>query len=308
MSLPLAELYRPTTFDEVVGQDVTVKSLKKILKRGNAKTFLFSGPSGCGKTTLAKICAAEVGCTENAIMSVDAATNTGVDNVREIQDVVKYLPMGSKARAVIIDECHMLSKAAWNSLLMITEKPPKHLYWFFCTTEPGKVIPTIKTRSSAYTLKPVATRELHEVAARVLEAEEIDLNPKILKLVISEAGGSPRQMLSNLEVCLSAKNSKEAAALLESAEASDNTIELCRLLVSGKATWKSAIKIVREMKTENPESVRIVLLNYISAVLLKTESARDAQRLLAIIDAFSAPYNLSEKRAPLLLSLGTVLT
>lgn len=308
MTEPLAEKYRPTSFDDVVGQAVTVKSLKSVLKRGNAKTFLFSGPSGCGKTTLAKICAAQVGCSENAVMSVDAATNTGVDNVREIQEVVKYLPMGSKARAVIIDECHMLSKAAWNSLLMITEKPPKHLYWFFCTTEPAKVIATIKTRSSAYTLKPVSSKDLSAVAERVIDAEGIEISPKVLKLVISEAGGSPRQMLSNLEVCLSAKNTKEAAALLESAEASDHTIELCRLLASGRATWKNAVEIVAEMKTENPESVRIVLLNYVSAVLLKTKSTKEAQRLLAILEAFETPYNISEKRAPLLLSLGRALT
>lgn len=303
-SLPVK--YRPTSFEEVVGHNAILKALEGVLKR-NSHTFLFHGPSGTGKTTLARIVAAEVGCLPEYILEVDAATNTGVENIRDIQETLRYLPMGSSKRAVILDEAHMLSKSAWNSLLKVTENPPAHVYWFLCTTEVDKVPATIKTRCSIFGLALLPSDQLKTVVKRVAKAERMKIPDDVLEIIIAEARGSPRQAIANLDLCVECETKKEASEILKSALASDATIALCRFLVGGGGSWASAMEIVGNLKEENPESVRIVLCNYVAAVLKKSKSNKDAGRLLAILEAFEGYYNPSEKLAPLLLSLGRVL-
>lgn len=300
--------YRPKKFEDVVGQNSIVKSIQSMIKKGSVHTFLFDGPSGCGKTTLARICAREVGCDPEYVLDIDAATNTGVENIRAVQEVLRYKPLGDgKVRVVILDECHMLSKSAWNSMLKVVEEPPEHIYWFFCTTELGKVPATIKTRCAKASLKALSFDDLKILLQRVLKKEKATMDKKILDVVIGEAYGSPRKALVNLESCLEATSVREASEILQSAVASDSTIELCRFLVKGGGSWGAAMKIVEKLKDVESESVRIVLCNYVAAVLKKVKSTRDAGRHLAILEAFEGPYHQSEKQAPLLLSLGRVL-
>lgn len=296
--------YRPKTFDEVIGQETLVKALQRaIAKKGN-QVFLFHGPSGTGKTTLARICADMFGCAKADIIEEDAATNTGVDNIRNLKEKLTYVPLtGGNKRAVILDEAHMLSSSAWNSLLKALEDTPRHVVWFLCTTELGKVPKTIQTRCFLGALKSVSFDDLRLLVKDVAKKEKIKLSNEILEVIVGESDGSPRRALVNLGVCSSASSVKEAAELLATAIGSPGSIELCRLLVSPKASWQKAMEIVSKME-ENSESVRIVVCNYMSSVLMKTKSKNEAKRLLALLEAFRGPYNLSEKKAPLLLSLG----
>lgn len=308
MSNSLHTKYRPKSFDEVIGQAAIVKAMKSAIDRKTARAFLFNGPAGCGKTTLARISAYEVGCSDSSIMNVDAATNTGVDNVREIQEVIRYKPMGdSSVRGIIVDECHMLSKQAWNSLLTVVEEPPSYVYWFFCTTEVDKVPKTIVTRCKNLKLSLLSDVALEKVVKNALKGEKEKLKDSIVKLIISEAHGSARQALQNLDSCIGVTNTKEAARILETAADSKDVIDLCRLLISGGASWTSAMEIINRIKDPNPESIRIVVCAYTAAVLKNQKSAKQVQNLLAILDAFEGYYNPSEKLAPLLLSIGRVL-
>lgn len=307
MSETLHTKYRPRTFEEVVGQGATVKSLKGVLKRGDSQAFLFSGPSGCGKTTLARIAAEQVGCHPKDVLEIDAATYTGIDAMRQVQSTLQYRPFGkSEARAVIIDECHQLSKQAWQSLLKVIEEPPEHVSWFLCTTEAGRVPATIKTRCASFTLKLVKDDVITGLIEEVMEAEGFELAPEITKLVVKEAHGSPRQALVNLGKVQDCKDRKEVAEVLTSALESDATIELARFLING-GSWLKAMVIVGKLEEENPESVRIVISNYMSAAARGAKSEREALRFLTVLDAFSEPYNASERLAPLLLSIGRVL-
>lgn len=299
--------YRPTSFDDVVGQDVVIKNLRAAIKKKLSQVFLFHGPSGCGKTTLARISAAEFGCSESDLIEVDAATHTGIEHVRLLQEKLSYAPMlGGNSRAVILDEAHMLSKSAWNSLLKMLEDTPKHVVWFLCTTEPARVPKTITTRNFVYQLRSVQSSKLKKLVTTIARKEKIKLKSNIIDMIVEEAQGSPRQALVNLGKCSTAENEDDAAILLSSAIGSPQVIELCRLLVGKSCSWQKAVKIVNQLD-DNPESVRIVVCNYVAAVALKSNSRSEVGRLLAILDAFRNPYNQSEKKAPLLLSLGELL-
>lgn len=300
--------YRPQVFDDVVGQEAVVRSMASVIDRGGSHAFLLCGPSGTGKTTLARIAANEAGCDTKQSIEVDAATNNGIEAMRGVQDALRYKPFGKlKGRSIIIDECHALSKPAWQSLLKSVEEPPEHVFWFFCTTEPAKVPATIKTRCTAYTLKAVKDTVLLQLVEDIAKLEKIKLNESVADLIVKEAMGSPRQALVNLELCRDIKDRKAAADVLRTALETDGVINFCRFVIDGKGSWPKAMAILADLSDENPESVRIVVCNYLAAALRNAKSDDQALRLLPMLDAFSTPYNAAEQMAPLYSSLGRVL-
>jgi len=218
---------------------------------------------------------------------------------------IKEHPSFSVAN-VIVHNCHSLSKNAWQSLLKITEKPPEHAFWFFCTTEPSKVPDTIKTRAASYTLRDVPNTDLGKLYDKVAEAEDLELPGDVGDTIIKEARGSPRQLLVNLELCRNARSRKEASELLHTASQSDAMIELCRFLVKG-GSWMKAMGLLEQLDGENPESIRIVVANYMASVAKGAKTDRAACHALGILDAFSQPFNQSDKLAPLITAIGRVL-
>lgn len=307
MSEVLYDKYRPKTFDEVIGQATVVSSLKTVIEKKRSQTFLFCGPSGCGKTTLARITARAMGCLQKDIREIPAAVYTGIEAMREVQEMAQYRPFGKgENKAIIIDEVHRLSGSAWDSLLKILEEPPSFVSWYLCTTELGKVPKTIKTRCSMFMLREVSDNDLRRLLQRVVKAEGIQVPDGVADLVIREAHGSPRQLLSNLGQCQGVKDKKQAAEILKTALEGDATLELCRFLIQG-GSWMKVMGIVSKLEGENPEGVRIVVCNYIASVLKSARNDKEAVRLLQMLEAFSTPYNQSERVAPLLLSIGQVL-
>lgn len=306
MSEALHTAYRPHEFDDVIGQDSTVKSLKNLIAKGTSQAFLFHGPTGTGKTTLARIVAAKVGCKQYNIAEMDASTNTGIEDVRNLQDLVRFVPIGGGPIAIVIDEAHGLSKQAWNALLKVTEEPPAWAYFFLCTTEFNKVPATIKTRFSKFGLKPVSDRELTTLIQFVAKEEGITLDEGVQDVIVAEANGSPREALNHLASVGHMASRKEAATALASAHASDATLDFCRFVVQG-GSWAKGMALVEKLKDEAPESVRIVVSNYIAAACRSAKTDDRAYDLLRRLDAFSVPYTQGEARAQLVLSLGRVL-
>lgn len=309
MSKAFHTAYRPVEFDDVTGQDGVIKGLRALLGRDTSHAFMFSGPSGVGKTTLARITAAQCNVPASNILEFDASTNTGVEDIRNLQQELLYRPFGGGNKAIIVDEAHGLTKNAWNALLKATEEPPEWVYFFLCTTEPSKVPKNIQTRFSKFALNPVPVRKLVELLTWVCSEEGIKLHPDILLLCAEEADGSPREALVNLAEVTECKTEKEAAEVLASARTKDSKEirDLCQYILNGKGTWQTGMSIIDKLAETNPESVRIVTMNYLAAVAKNAKTDSQAIRIIRMMEAFATPYNNSDGKAALVLSVGRCL-
>src|SRR3954469_21365324 len=219
----LARRYRSSTFDEVIGQDHVARTLKKAIESGRiAHAYLFNGTRGVGKTSMARILAKALNCQsadkpttgpcgtcdsctriargeDMDVIEIDAASNTGVDNVRDIIENSQYRPARSRFKVYIIDEVHMLSKSAFNALLKTLEEPPSHVKFILATTEPEKVLPTILSRCQRYDFRNIPTREIAAHLKNIVRKEKVKADEDALMLVAKAGAGSMRDALSLLD-------------------------------------------------------------------------------------------------------------
>jgi len=221
--LVLARKYRPQRFSEVVGQSAVVKTIVNALKRNKlSHALLFAGIKGTGKTTLARIVAKALNCQNINpedyepcnqcqscveimkgihvdVLEIDAASNRGIDQIREIIDALKYAPAKGKAKVYIIDEAHMLTKEASNALLKSLEEPPSHVYFILATTEPNRLPPTILSRCQRYEFRRLDFKLIFNHLQRICELENYQIDQPALELIAREAQGSLRDALSLLD-------------------------------------------------------------------------------------------------------------
>lgn len=215
--------YRPSNFDEVVGQQPIIQTLKNaIVQNRIAHAYLFCGPRGTGKTSIAKIFAKMLNCEDESnkpcgkcinckmvqngshpdIIEIDAASNNGVDEVRNLIDKVKYAPMQGKYKVYIIDEVHMMTTGAFNALLKTIEEPPAHVVFILATTEPNKVIPTIISRCQRFDFNKVSQKDIEKRLSIVCKKEKIEIDPEAISLIAQLADGGMRDSLSILDQCI----------------------------------------------------------------------------------------------------------
>jgi DNA polymerase III subunit gamma/tau len=307
--LPIHVKYRPSRLEDVVGQAPAVKSLKAALASNNMPhAFLFSGPAGTGKTTLSRIVASMLKANPANIIELDAATHNGIDDMREITAALKYQGFGDNPiKVIILDECHQLTKQAWQAILKSVEEPPPHVFFALCTTEPGKVPSTIASRCSVYNMQPVGRDDLLDLLEDVCKQEDFDCGPAILNKIVKACEGSPRRALTMLATVHACTDEQEVEILLQQPDENKEVIDLCRQLVSGRLDWKTLTATLKAMPEMPAESVRIVVANYLASCLMGAKSENEVTKFLDILHPFSKPFASSDKMAPLLLAFGQVL-
>lgn len=241
--------YRPKTFDDVYGQQIVVQTLKNVIKNNKlTHAYLFVGPRGTGKTSIAKIFAKTINClhpkdglscekcdicisnnsNENVdIIEMDAASNNGVDEIREIRNHITLLPTVSKYKIYIIDEVHMLTTGAFNALLKTLEEPPEHIIFILATTEPHKIPLTIMSRCQSFEFKPIPVATIKERLKYVCVQENINIDDKSLNLIAEESNGGLRDAVSMLDQlnAYADGNIKYADVLLLNGRINDDEIE-----------------------------------------------------------------------------------
>lgn len=212
--LALYRKYRPSAWDEVVGQDHIVKVLESSVKTGKVShAYLFVGSRGTGKTSVARIFAKEIGVTPNDLYEIDAASNRGIDDIRALRDGVRTLPFDSKFKIYIIDEVHMLSKDAWGALLKTLEEPPKHVIFIMATTELHKVPDTIISRCQMFTFHKASDLSAKNMLLEVAKKEGFELDKSGAELLATLGDGSYRDTLGQLQKVLNFhKSSKDKKA------------------------------------------------------------------------------------------------
>lgn len=224
MYLALYRKYRPRTFDEVIGQDHIITTLKNQIKLDKiSHAYLFTGSRGTGKTTTAKIFAKAINCTNSSdgspclecetckaldktnidVLEIDAASNNGVDEIRDLREKVKYPPVVGKYKVYIIDEVHMLSTSAFNALLKTLEEPPAHTVFILATTEVHKLPATILSRCIRFDFKLVSVEDLSAILRKILKEEGVTFDEQAISVIARAGEGSVRDTLSIADRCVS---------------------------------------------------------------------------------------------------------
>jgi DNA polymerase-3 subunit gamma/tau len=274
--------YRPQSFEEVVGQEAVVRTLQNAIAGGSVRqAYLFAGPRGTGKTSMARILAKGLNCAQGPtpepdgtchacvsiaagtsldVIEMDAASQRGIDDIREIRDRVVLQPVEGRYKVYILDEAHQLTDAAWNALLKLIEEPPPHLVFVFCTTDLSKVLPTVRSRCQTFVFQRPRLQELLKVLRLVADAEGIDAPDQALSLIARGARGAYRDAVSTLDQLSSATEGKvtvQAVLQLLGTVEEDALFRICDLVVDRDTA--GALTFVEELSEEGHDLGRLVI-------------------------------------------------
>ena len=287
--------YRPQGFDEVVGQEAVVRTLQNAIEHDQVRqAYLFAGPRGTGKTSMARILAKALNCASVEsptttpdtschvcvaiangssldVVEMDAASQRGIDDIREIRERVVLQPVEGRYKVYILDEAHQLTDAAWNALLKLIEEPPPHLLFVFCTTDLGKVIPTVRSRCQTFVFQRPRLSELVTLLRQVADGEGIEAQDSALSLIARGAHGSFRDAVSTLDQLAAATNgSVDAQAVLQlvGAVEEDSLLRLCDMVVDHDTA--GALVFLEELAEQGQDLGRLVtdLLEHLRHLLL----------------------------------------
>jgi DNA polymerase-3 subunit gamma/tau len=293
MSTALYRKYRPQDFEDVVGQEPVVRTLRNAITAGTVRqAYLFAGPRGTGKTSLARILAKALNCAQGPsptpdntcnscvtiaagtsldVIEMDAASQRGIDDIREIRERVVLQPVEGRYKVYILDEAHQLTDAAWNALLKLIEEPPPHLVFVFCTTELAKVLPTVRSRCQTFSFARPRLPELVRLLRRIADGEGFDVPDAALSLVARSARGSFRDAVSTLDQLAAATGGtisvQDVLQLLGAVE-EEALFRLCDLVVDRDTA--GALTFIEELSEQGQDLGRFVidLLEHLRQLLL----------------------------------------
>jgi len=292
--MPLHIDYRPDNLDEIEGNEAVVKALKSKLKSKDIPhSFLITGPSGCGKTTIARIIKTELGCSDDNYKEVDSADFRGIDSIREIRKQMNTKGLGGGIKVYLLDECHQISKDGQSALLKALEDTPPHVYFILATTDPQKLLPTIKTRCTTYNVEPLTQAHMEKFLAEICDSEAKKVPEKVLAQIAMDSMGSPRAALVILDKVIDMKKKDMEEAAKQAAIQENQSIELYQAVIKKKG-WKAISAIIKGLN-EEPETIRIKGMFYFEAVLLNSGQ----ERMFDILECLNKPIYNEPKRPQL---------
>ncbi|MCK4998537.1 MAG: DNA polymerase III subunit gamma/tau [Anaerohalosphaera sp.] len=318
----LARRYRSQTFDDVVGQDAVAQTLKNAIKSARvAHAYLFSGTRGVGKTTMARILAKSLNCLEAEgptsepcckcdsciainlgedidVIEIDGASNTGVDNIRQLRQNAIYRPARARYKIYIIDEVHMLSTGAFNALLKILEEPPEHVKFIFATTEPNKVLPTIQSRCQRFDFSSITPAAIAGQLKAVLKSEKIKFEDDLVLHVARLANGSMRDALSLLDQLISVGVEPLTIELLEEFLGEPNRVKICGLIGDiGDANAPSVLTIIDDLLKTGQSCVQLSdsVIDHMRDLMVIITAGVDSELLVLTADERKLMTTLAAK-------------
>lgn len=288
--------YRPTKLKHVVGQPNAVKVLES-LKGKIPHALLFTGPSGVGKTTLSRITKDLLGCSDMDYKEINAASARGVDTIREIESKMQLSPMNGKCRIFYLDEAHRLTNDAQSALLKMLEDTPHHVYFILATTDPQKLLPTIRTRCTDIALKSVEDDELRKLINRIDAKEKLDLSEAVVDALVEVADGSPRRAVVSLGRIAELETEEEQLEAIELADEKKQAIDLCRYLMGHRSNlkgWSDVALTIKSIPESDIESFRRMVLAYASSVMVGAKERKPPnkpnQKAYQVMVAFAEPF------------------
>jgi len=287
--MALYHKYRPDTFEHLLGNKDIVSVLQTMLADGTVPhAILLHGPTGCGKTTIARILGAALESGGTDLREYDSADFRGIDTIRDIRKLIPYAPAESACQVWILDECHKLTPDAQSALLKTLEDTPDHVYFILCTTDPQKLIPTIKGRCEAgsFLVERLTDKDMSALLRKVVGAEGQMITKAVSEQIILDSMGHPRNALGILEKVLAAPPETRLAIAQKTAEESSQSIDLCRALMR-KAGWKEVALIISGMPKADVEKTRLAVMGYCQSILLKGAANKLCGK---IMEDFETPF------------------
>ncbi|MGE4320230.1 MAG: DNA polymerase III subunit gamma/tau [Acholeplasmataceae bacterium] len=310
----LYRTYRPKSFEEVAGQKVVIRTLKNALIHDKIQhAYLFSGPRGTGKTSVAKIFAKAVNCLTPVngspcnkcdvckgidhgdiadVIEIDAASNNGVDEIRDLRDKVKYMPSVGKYKVYIIDEVHMLTQGAFNALLKTLEEPPKHVIFILATTEVYKIPSTILSRCQRYDFKNIEVKDIVEKLSEIVKNEQIDIEDDAIKAIAEDAEGGLRDAISLLDQAISFAEGiiSEEDVHEVAGSVSKKALSEILLAIANKEITNTLV-ILKELLAQGKEASRIVndLIIALRDLLLEKTTSVEHPKYDVLTSVISTP-------------------
>ena len=286
-SLPIK--HRPQKWEDFVGNESTVEALKGILarKEGRPHCIMFEGASGCGKTTLALLVAKELGCSQEDIRKYNLADMRGIDTARAIIQQARYAPLQGDVKVYILDEAHKMTNEFANAMLEVFEFTPDHVYFILCTTEPNKILPTIRNqRAQVFPVNRLPRPVMMNFLKGIAKKEGATFEEEHYKEIFNASEGSPRAALAIMDKIIDVEDDAKVLEIITTEVFGEKEIiDIAQFLMKqGKRDWKSMSNIIKglDLTGSKPEEIRRALKGYFGKILL----GRDDKRIFDIVYLF----------------------